>query len=187
VPTNNPDQVIAGQTNPYATGINVTNATPAGGFTECAHTVTNPYNDRLGLLSHPGIYSTFSNPGTLIVPVGVRVFPAKGWEAAGWYMYKQMISTALLNAAFAPELAIRGGGIRKGQYNEFGGFVMWTLNPNFDIRLSGNIGLASGGTIDLAHLGNCNAPGGGGNYTTSTRCGATDPAVRGEVRFRARF
>src|SRR5262252_6799220 len=42
VPTNNPTQVIAGQTNPYATGIGVTAATPGGGFNECAHTVTNP-------------------------------------------------------------------------------------------------------------------------------------------------
>src|SRR5262249_33184096 len=70
VPTNNPDQVIAGQTNPYATGIGVTAATPGGGFNECAHTVTNPYNDRLAASSHPGIYSTYSNPGTLIIPVG---------------------------------------------------------------------------------------------------------------------
>src|SRR5215471_15365441 len=38
VPTNNPDQVIAGQTNPYATGINVTTAAPSGGMTECGHT-----------------------------------------------------------------------------------------------------------------------------------------------------
>src|SRR6516165_12609400 len=35
VPTNNPQQVIAGQTNPYATGIGVTAATPGGGFNEC--------------------------------------------------------------------------------------------------------------------------------------------------------
>ena len=187
VPTNNPQQVIAGQTNPYATGIGVTAATPGGGFNECAHTVTNPYNDRLGASSHPGIYTPFSNPGTLIIPVGVRVFPLRGYEINAWYMYKAMIDTALLEAAFAPELAVRGGTIRKGQYNEFGGSVLWTLNPNFDIRLAGNISLASGGTIDLAHLGNCNAPGGGGNYTTSARCDASQPAVRGEVRFRARF
>jgi hypothetical protein len=84
-------------------------------------------------------------------------------------------------------LAVRGGEIRKAQYNEIGGTVMWTLNPNFDIRLAGNIALPGGGSIDLAHLANCNVPGGGGAYTTSARCGGNDPALRGEVRFRARF
>ena len=187
VPTNDPTQVVAGQQNPYATGIGVTAATPGGGFTECAHTVTNPFNDRLGASSHPGIYSTFSNPGTLVIPVGVRVFPAKGYEINAWYLYKAMLNTALLEAAFAPELAVRGGEIRKAQYNEIGGTVMWTLNPNFDIRLAGNIALPGGGSIDLAHLANCNVPGGGGAYATSARCGGNDPALRGEVRFRARF
>jgi hypothetical protein len=116
------------------------------------------------------------------------VFPLKGYEINAWYMYKAMINTALLEAAFAPEIQARGtGGIRTGMYNELGGAVLWTLNPNFDIRLAGNINLASGGVIDLAHLGNCNAPGGGGAYTTSARCGGNDVALRGEVRFRARF
>ena len=64
--------------------------------------------------------------------------------------------------------------------------MLWTLNPNFDIRLAGNIAIPLGGYIDLAHLANCNA-GGGGAYATSARCGGTDPALRGELRFRARF
>jgi len=186
VPTNNPTQVIAGQQNPYATGIGVTNATPGGGFGECGHTVTNPYNDRLGNTSHPGIESALSNPGTLVLPVGVRVFPVKGYEINAWYMYKAMVNTKLLEAAFAPELAIRGGGIREHQYDEIGGSVLWTLNPHFDIRLAGNVTFAGGGSLDLAHLGNCNA-GGGGAYGSSARCGGKDAALRGEVRFRARF
>ena len=101
-------------------------------------------------------------------------------------MYKRFVDTKLLEAAFAPELAVRGGGIRKHQYDEIGGSVLWTLNPNFDIRLAGNVTFASGGSLDLAHLGNCNT-GGGGAYGTSTRCGGKDAALRGEVRFRARF
>jgi hypothetical protein len=186
VPTNNPTQVIAGQQNPYATGIGVTQATPAGGFGECAHTVTNPYNDRLGNTSHLGIESALSNPGTMVIPVGIRVFPVKGYEINAWYLYKAMVNTALLEAAFAPELAIRGGGIRKHQYDEIGGSVLWTLNSNFDIRVAGNVTFAGGGSLDLAHLGNCNA-GGGGAYGSSARCGGKSGALRGEVRFRARF
>jgi len=184
--TNNPREVRQGFQNPYATGIGVMTASPGGGFTECAHTVTNPFNDRIGATSHLGINSAFSNPGTFLIPAGVRVFPLKGYEINAWYMYKAMVDTTVLEAAFAPELAVRGGKIRKGQYNEIGGAVLWTLNPNFDIRLAGNVALASGGSIDLAHLGNCN-PGGGGAYGSSARCGGTEPALRGEARFRARF
>jgi hypothetical protein len=186
LPMTNPKAVIAGQQNPYATGIDVQSSGPGNGFIECGHTVTNPYNDRLGNTSHLGLFSSLSNPGTLLVPVGVRVFPLKGYEANAWYIYKQMLNTTLLEAAFAPELAVRGGGIRKGQYNEIGGSVLWTLNPNFDIRLAGNVNFAGGGSLDLAHLGNCNA-GGGGAYGSSRRCGGKDAALRGEVRFRARF
>src|SRR5262245_50968573 len=185
-PTNNPKQVIAGQQNPYATGIEITNSSPGAGFIECGHTVTNPYNDRLGATSHLGIESPYSNPGTMVIPVGVRVFPAKGYEMNAWYMYKAMVNTALLEAAFAPELASRGGGIRKHQYDEIGGSVLWTLNPNFDIRVAGNVAFAGGGSLDLAHLGNCNT-GGRGAYGSSARCGGKDAALRGEVRFRARF
>jgi len=186
VSATDPTQVVNGQRNPYATGIGVASTAPSGGFVECAHTVTNPYNDRLGNTSHLGMNSSYSNPGTLLLPVGIRVFPLKGYEMNAWYMYKAFVNTKLLEAAFAPELAIRGGGIREHQYDEIGGSVLWTLNPNFDIRLAGNVSFAGGGSLDLAHLGNCNT-GGGGAYGSSARCGGKDGALRGEVRFRARF
>jgi len=186
VPASDPTQVVDGQRNPYATGIQVTTATPSTGFAECGHTVTNPYNDRLGQTSHLGLFSNYSNPGTLLIPAGVRVFPLKGYEINAWYIYKAMVNTKLLEAAFAPELQVRGGGIRKAQYNEIGGAVLWTINPNFDIRAAGNVAFAGGGSLDLAHLGNCNT-GGGGAYGSSARCGGKDAALRGEVRFRARF
>jgi hypothetical protein len=185
----NPREVRPGFQNPYATGIGVTNASPGGGFGECSHTVTNPFNDRFGNTSHLGLESSLSNPGTLLGIVGLRVFPLKGYEINGWYMYKSMTDTTLLEAAFAPELAVRSPSdrrIRKGQLQELGASVLWTLNPNFDIRLAGNIAIPLGGYIDLGHLGNCN-PGGAGAYAASARCGGHDPALRGEIRFRARF
>src|SRR5207245_8453598 len=102
------------------------------------HSCTNPFNDRLGLISHPGISTTLGNPGTLLIPVGIRVFPLQGYEINAWYMYRAMLDTTLLEAAFAPELAARRiSGIRKGEYQEIGGSVLWTRNPNFDIRLAG--------------------------------------------------
>jgi hypothetical protein len=186
VPASDPRQVVEGQQNPYAVGVGVTRSSPGTGFTECSHGVSSPFNDSFGNTSHLGIRTTLSNPGTLLIPVGVRVFPLKGYEINAWYLYRAMLDTTVLEAAFAPELAVRGGGIRKAEYQEIGGSVLWTLNPNFDIRLAGNIAIPSGGFIDLAHLGNCNA-GGAGVYGSSARCGGTDPALHGEVRFRARF
>jgi hypothetical protein len=98
-----------------------------------------------------------------------------------------MVNTNVLNIAFAPELAARGiTRIRKAEYQEIGGSYQWTLNPSFDIRLAGNVAIPMGGYVDLAHLANCN-PGGGGAYGTSARCGGNDPALHGELRFRARF
>jgi hypothetical protein len=137
--------------------------------------------------SHLGLNTTLGNPGTLLLPIGIRVFPLKGYEVNAWYMYRMMLDTTALQIAFAPELAARGmSGIRKAEYQEIGGSVLWTLNPNFDIRLSGNIAIPSGGFIDLAHLANCNA-GGAGAYVGSARCGGNDPALHAEARIRARF
>jgi hypothetical protein len=188
VPTNDPRQVVAGQQNPYATGIGVSGSTPAAGFVECAHGVSTPFNESFGNTSHLGIESSLSNPGTLIIPAGIRIFPVKGYEINAWYIYKAMLDTTVVEAAFAPEIQARGlSGIRKGMYQEIGGTILWTLNPNFDIRLAGNIAIPLGGYYDLAHLANCNSPGGGGAYVGSARCGGNDLPLRGEVRFRARF
>jgi len=187
VPTNDPRQVVAGQQNPYATGIGVAGSTPAAGFVECSHGVSTPFNESFGNTSHLGIESSLSNPGTLIIPAGIRIFPVKGYEINAWYIYKAMLDTTVLEAAFAPEIQARGlSGIRKGMYQEIGGTILWTLNPHFDIRLAGNIAIPLGGYYDLAHLGNCNA-GGSGAYVGSARCGGNDLPLRGEVRFRARF
>jgi len=102
-------------------------------------------------------------------------------------MYRMMLDTTALQIALAPELAARGmSGIRKAEYQESGGSVLWTLNPNFDIRFAGNIAIPSGGFIDLAHLANCN-PGGAGADGGSARCGGNDPALHAEARCRVRF
>jgi len=155
--------------------------TPATGFAECAHGSTSEWNERLGTLSHPGISIAYSNPGTVAIPVGVKTFPLKGHELTGWYAYRGMVKTALLETAFAPQLA--GKGIGKSMYHEFGGFWMWTLNPYFDIRLAGDLAFTGNGYKDLAHLANCNT-GGVGAFIT---CGGSTVALRGEARFRVRF
>jgi len=169
--------------NPYAIGTGITQASAAGGFTECNHTVANLYNARLARRSHVGIVTTYSNPGTILVPVGVRTFPLKGHEITGWYVYRGMVDSNLLEAAFAPE--IQAGVIRKIRttlYHEIGGFWMWTLNPHFDIRLAGSIVAADGATNDLARLADCDP-----SAAVRRPCEGQAVALRGEARFRARF
>jgi hypothetical protein len=157
--------------------------TTTSAFAECYHVVSNIYNSKLGSSSHVGIEVSYSNPGTLVIPVGLRVFPLKGHQITGWYTYRAMISPHLLETAFAPEIqtgVIRH--IRKDLYHDVGAFWMWTLNPYFDIRVTGNMGIPAGGTRDLARLADCNP-----TVAGRQSCKGEDVAVRGEVRFRARF
>jgi hypothetical protein len=125
---------------------------------------------------------TYSNPGTLLGSVGLRVFPARGHEITGWYVYKGMVTANLLEEAFAPEI---GNGtirtIREPLYHELGGFWMWTLNPHFDIRFAGSIVSADGAIRDMARLADCD-PG-----PVRRPCEGQATALRGEARFRARF
>ena len=168
--------------NPYAIGTQVTQASAAAAFSECYHTVANLWNARLGRRSHQALHITYSNPGTLLGSVGARTFPLRGHEITGWYMYRGMTHSGLLETAFAPEIqagTIRK--IRKALYHEFGGFWMWTLNPHFDIRLAGNVVINGDGGRDLAHLADCD-PG-----QARRTCAGETIALRGEARFRARF
>jgi hypothetical protein len=170
--------------NPYAIGRLISQASGPS-FSECYHGVASLWNRNLGRRMHQGLsVVTYSNPGTLLGSVGLRVFPARGHEITGWYVYKGMVTANLLEEAFAPEI---GNGtirkIRETLYHEFGGFWMWTLNPHFDIRFAGSIGLADGATKDMARLANCAPPG----STVPRPCEAETVALRGEARFRARF
>lgn len=164
-------QGVAG--NPYAIGSAVLGS--SGGTFECSHGTANVWNHRIGNPSHVGLISEYSNPGTLLIPVGVRVFPVKGHELTGYYVYRAMVNTNLLEVAFAPELA--GRSISKTQLHGIGGSWLWTLNPHFDIRLSGEIAIPGEGYRDIGRLATCGA----------TNCEADDPALRAEARFRARF
>jgi hypothetical protein len=175
---------VQGLANRTTTSLNIgTGVLGATTGTDCWHDVTLPFNDRPGNLSHLGLASTYSNVGTLLIPVGVRVFPLKGHELTGWYAYRGMVNSHLLEIAFAPELAAQGNShIGKGIYHEVGGYWLWTLNPNFDIRLSGSLGFAANGSKDLARLADCNL-----NAPGLQACKGDDAALKGEARFRARF
>jgi hypothetical protein len=164
-------------TNPQNIGVAVLGTT--GGGAECVHSVTNPFNQLIGQTSHLGINSTYSNPGTLVVPVGVKTFPLKGHEITAWYVYRGMLDSSLLEVAFAPQL--QGRKIDKGIYHEVGGYWQWTINPYFDIRLAGSVAYTADGWIDVARLADCNTG------TGVSNCDGKNAALKGEARIRARF
>ncbi|HEY5867274.1 MAG TPA: hypothetical protein VI542_17265, partial [Candidatus Tectomicrobia bacterium] len=173
--------------NPYAIGTGITDNAPASpgaraATNECYHRVSNLWNGQLGQSSHVGIVTTYSSPGTQLGSAGLRVFPARGHEITGWYTYRGTAHSGLLETAFAPE--IQAGvihKIRRDLYHEIGAYWQWTLNPHFDIRLSGNATVAGDGSRDLAHLADCD-PG-----PARRTCQGEATALRGDARFRARF
>jgi hypothetical protein len=164
--------------NPYAVGGAVLGL--GGGTSECSHSTSNVYNSRLGFTSHVGLTSTYSNPGTMLIPVGLKVFPVRGHELAGWYVYRAMATTNLIEIALAPELA--GRGISKVLYHGIGGYWQWTLNPYFDIRLSGEVAIPGQAYKDLGRLADCSP-----TVAGVQACDGNDPALKAEARFRARF
>jgi hypothetical protein len=185
-------RAVAPAGNPLAMGAAVLGGTAGAGF-ECAHSSQNLLNDRLGNTSHLGINTTYSNPGTFAIPIGVRVFPLKGHELTGWFVHRRVEKSALLDRAFLTPAQCAGvagcvadpgfnGHIRKALYNEFGGFYQWTLNPYFDIRLAGNLTVPDGGYRDLGRLADCNPSG-----PSRQGCDGNDVALSAEARFRARF
>jgi hypothetical protein len=167
-------------TGPQAIGTQVLGG--SGGF-ECSHTVSNTYNQRLGNTMHLGIFSAYSNPGTLLIPVGLKANPVKGHEIVGWYVYRGMLNSSLLEQAF--RVGIDPGFTGKfdlAQIHEFGGFWQWTLNPHFDIRLAGNAAFLGEGYKQLAEMADCNL-----QQPGFQNCTGKTTALKGEVRFRARF
>jgi hypothetical protein len=172
-------RTAAPASNPLAIGTAVLGGN--GGF-ECNHSVSNPYNQQLGTPSHLGLFSPYSNPGTLVIPAGVKVNPLKGHEVVGWYVYRGMLNSALLEQAFivGTDPGFRGK-FDLAQIHEFGGYWQWTINPYFDIRLAGNAAFLGEGYKDLAQLSDCNTG------TTFGSCGGKNVALKGEARFRARF
>jgi hypothetical protein len=148
------------------------------GGAEFAHSVGNQWNNNLGDL-HPGITTTYSNPGTILPFVGVHVFPTQGHEVHLAYIYRAMADSTLLETPGA--ITAAGGPISKSLYHNLFAQWMWTLNRHFDIRLTGNIVIPAAGSKDIARTVTT------GGCTAAAPCQGDDPALSAEARFRARF
>jgi hypothetical protein len=145
------------------------------GGSEFSHTVGNPFNDSLGNYAHPAINTTYSNPGTILVIVGVKIFPLQGHEVDLWGMYRAMVDSKIVEQAFG------NVNIDEAEYWEIAAQWTWTLNEHFDIRLTGSVIIPGNGSKDIAQTTfTC-----GENH--NVQCQGDDVALQGEARFRARF
>jgi hypothetical protein len=160
----------------------------AGG-SQFRHNVGNPFSDQIGNSAHRDalgrtvINSTLSNPGVLMPMAGIKVNPVKGHAVNLWWLWTRLDQTETLQQA-----AIQAGvpavlaNFDQNLTHEFSVVYIWTLNPHFDIRLSGNIIVPLDGSKDIARTQDCepSVPG-------LQSCDGDDLALRGEARFRARF
>jgi len=95
-----------------------------------------------------------------------------------------MLNSALLEQAFVVGLDPGfKGKFDLAQAHEVGGYWQWTINPYFDIRAAGTMAFLGEGFKQLANLANCTQ----GNQQPFSSCEGKTTALRGEVRFRARF
>ena len=153
------------------------------GGQEFGHTVGNPFNDRIGNFMHPGLNITYSNPGTLLIPAGVKIAPARGHEVVLAFIYRAMLETEMLETAL-------GTNVAKALYYE--GFLQWqwTLSRHFDIRLNGSVLIPGSGAKDIAETstaGATTATGTGGCDGVAMNCKGEDLGFHGQARFRAQF
>jgi hypothetical protein len=152
------------------------------GGQEFSHTVGNPLNNRIGNFVHPGINSAYSNPGTLLIPAGIKLAPATGHDVVLAYLYRAMLDSEIVEAFLGRE-------VKETLYHEI--FVQWewTLNRHFDIRLSGSVLLPGEGSKDIAEASTSGATtaAGPGGCTAAQLCEGEDIGFHGQARFRARF
>ena len=149
----------------------------AGGFggSQFLSTIFSPWNDRVGNTLHTGINTAYSNPGTFLIPVGIQIAPAKAHNINLYYVYRAVPEPGILEAA---------GGIAdvsKTLMHELGLQYTWHLNKHFNFKLLGNMVIPDSGAKDIAE--SVFACGAGGNE----QCQGEDLALRGGIRFQARF
>ncbi len=151
---------------------------------EFLHTVSNPFNDRVGNTIHSGVNTTYSNPGTLWIAPGVRIDLTQGHRLDLYYIYRGIIDSELVEA----ELVNREGAnpntidIGKSMTHEFAATYTWTPSPHFDLRVFGSAVSLGGGGKDIAEAQDCDE-----TVVGLQPCDGDEIALHGEIRLRARF
>jgi hypothetical protein len=151
------------------------------GGQEFGHTVGNPFNDRIGNFMHPGLNITYSNPGTLLIPAGLKISPAIGHEVALAFIYRAMLQSDMVEDAL-------GTNVAKTLYYEAWLQWQWTLNRHFDIRLNGSVLIPGSGAKDIAETSTAEPTGiGSGCGGLAQNCKGDDLGFHAQARFRAQF
>ena len=145
------------------------------GGSQFAHSVGQPFHDRLGNRAHPGLVTTLSNPGLLAPFAGVQVFPAQGHEIDFSYIYQAMMDVSVVRAG------IGGVPLSKALYHSLNAQWEWTFSRHFDFRLAGSVIIPAEGVKDIARTSRTFP------CTAADPCQGEDVALQGEVRVRARF
>jgi hypothetical protein len=160
----------------------------AGG-SQFRHTVGNPFSDRLGNTAHRNaagvqvVNSSMSNPGVLMPMAGIKTSPVKGHDIDLWWIWTRLVETETHRAAaIQAGVPLRLANFDQDLTHEFSIAYTWTLNPHFDIRLTGNLIIPMDGAKDIARTQDCEP-----SIPGLQSCSGDDMALRGEARFRARF
>jgi hypothetical protein len=160
----------------------------AGGA-QFRHSVGNPFSDRIGNTAHRNrlgvqvVNTPLSNPGVLMPMAGVKLAPLKGHNVDLWWIWTRLDETETLRwSAIQAGVAAALAHFDQSLTHEFSVAYTWTLNPHFDIRLSGNVILPQDGAKDIAATQDCEP-----SMAGLQSCEGEDVALRGEARFRARF
>ena len=148
----------------------------ATGFSgEWLSTIFSPFNDRAGNGLHAGHSSTYSNPGTLKIPVGLEIRPVKGHTVALFYVYTGVTESHIL------EQITGAGNIDESIYHEVGLRYLWRVNSHFNFKFLSNIVIPGSGSKDVAEtVFTC-------GDTGLAQCDGEDPALRAQITFQARF
>jgi hypothetical protein len=145
---------------------------------EFLHTVGGVFSDRAAN-EVSGLDTTYSNPGTLTLVPGVKIFPVKGHELDLFYIYRQVMESA----PFEQEVANRFGiskSVDEAMTHEFSALYTWTISKHFNIQAAGSVFLAASGAQDIAETQIC-------NEATGETCKGEDVGFRGSLRFRGQF
>lgn len=159
-----------------------------------SHEGDSPYRDGISNAVHENVSTRYSNPGTLMIPVGVHVFPWKGHKMTLLYNYVQMLESDTIEDTIEAQRGVShnraSNSVDEVLYHEVVGVWEWKYNKHFDIRLTGEILLPGEGSQDIAELSfRCGPAGSETNDIADpdAQCEGEDPALYGEVRVRARF
>jgi len=145
---------------------------------EFLHTVGGVFSDRAAN-TVSGLDTTYSNPGTLTLAPGVKIFPVKGHELDLFYVYRQVMESAPFEQDIVNRFGITAS-VDEAMTHEFSALYTWTISKHFNIQAAGSVFLAASGAQDIAETQICNA-------ATGETCKGEDVGLRGSLRFRGQF